>query len=118
MPRHKLALTSLPGFERDVHALPDLRTRKMVLDMLSLIRDGRVHGERLGQHVQTGDLSDCYKFYFDPDGAGKPRFRLVYRYTPNEVKAVALEAVAVGERNGLEVYLTAADRLNRQARHS
>jgi len=111
--RRKLALTSLPGFERDVHALPDLRTRKMALDMLVLIRDGRVQGEPLGQHVKTGDLSDCYKFYFDPDGVGKPRFRLVYRYTPNEVEAVALEAVAVGERSNLDVYRTAAERLDR-----
>lgn len=46
--------------------------------------------------------------------AGKPRYRLVYRYTPNEVEAVAVEAVAVGERSGLDVYLTAAERLGRQ----
>ena len=68
MARRKLALTSLPGFERDVYALPDPRTRKMALDMLAFIRDGRVQGEPLGQHVKTGDLSDCYKFYFDPNG--------------------------------------------------
>ncbi len=113
MARRKLGLTSLPGFDRDVYALPDLRTRKMALDMLVLIRDGKVHGEPLGQHVQTGDLSDCYKFYFDPDGSGKPRFRLVYRYTPDELTAVAIEAVAVGERSGLQVYLRAAPRLKR-----
>lgn len=85
----------------------------MALDMLAFIRDGRVHGERLGQHTTTGDLSDCYKFYFDPSGAGKPRYRLVYRFTPNEIEAVAVEAVAVGERRGLEVYVTAAERLKR-----
>jgi len=109
----QLALTSLPGFDRDVYALPDQRTQKMALDMLVLIRNGKVHGEPLGAHVKTGDLSDCYKFYFDPDGSGKPRFRLVYRYTPDEVTAVALEAVAVGQRSGLDVYLRAAGRLGR-----
>jgi hypothetical protein len=113
MARRKLALTSLPGFDRDVYALPDLRTRKMALDMLVLIRDGKTSGEPLGQHVKTGDLSDCYKFYFDPDGSGKPRFRLVYRFTPDELTAVAIEAVAVGRRSGLEVYLRAANRLGR-----
>jgi len=113
MARRKLALTSLPGFDRDVYALPDLRTRKMALDMLVLVRDGKAHGEPLGQHVKTGDLWDCYKFYFDPDGSGKPRFRLVYRYTPDELTAVAIEAVAVGERSGLEVYVRAATRLGR-----
>jgi hypothetical protein len=111
--RRKLRLTSLPGFERDVYALPDMRTRKMALDMLAFLRDGRVQGVALGQHVKTGDLSDCYKFYFDPQGTGKPRFRLVYRFTPNEIKAIALEAVAVGERADLDVYLRAADRLGR-----
>lgn len=117
MVRRRLALTSLPGFERDVYALPDLRTRKMALDMLALIRDGRVRGEPLGQHVKTGDLSDCYKLYFDPNGARKPRYRLVYRYTPNEVLAVAVEAVAVGERSDLEVYFSAAARLGRRPGH-
>lgn len=113
MARRRLALTSLPGFDRDVYALPDLRTRRMALDMLVLIRDGKVRGEPLGEHVKTGDLSDCYKLYFDPDGSGKPRFRLVYRYSPDELTAIALEAVAVGQRSGLEVYLRAADRLGR-----
>lgn len=64
----------------------------MALDMLVFIRDGRVEGEPLGQHIKTGDLTDCYKFHFDPNGTGKPRYHLVYRYTPNEVEAVALEA--------------------------
>lgn len=118
MARRKLALTSLPGFGRDINSLPDLRTRKMALDMLVLIRDGRVQGEPLGRHVKTGDLSDCYKFYFDPVGRGKPRYRLVYRYTPNEVRAIAIEAIAVGERSDLEVYLTAAKRLQRNPKGS
>lgn len=113
MARRQLALTSVPGFDRDIYALPDLRTQKMALDMLVLIRDGKVRGVPLGEHVKTGDLSDCYKFYFDPDGSGKPRFRLVYRYSPDEVNAVAIEAIAVGERSGLEVYLRAATRLGR-----
>ena len=81
--------------------------------LLVLIRDGKAHGEPLGEHVKTGDLSDCYKFSFDPDGSGKPRYRLVYRFTPDELTAIALEAVAVGQRSGLEVYLRAAGRLGR-----
>lgn len=113
MARGRLALTSLPGFADDVYALPDGKTQKMTLDMLVLIRDGKVRGEPLGRHVRTGDLSDCYKFYFDPDGSGKPRYRLVYRFTPDEIHAIALEAVSVGKREGLEVYLRAGERLGR-----
>lgn len=111
--RARLKLTSLPGFDTDIYALPSAEARRMALDMLVLVREGKVRGVALGEHVQTGDLSDCYKLYFDPDGSGKPRFRLVYRYTPNEVQAVALEAVAVGLRSQLDVYLRAAQRLGR-----
>lgn len=111
--RAGLRLTSLPGFDTDVYALPTFETRKMALDMLVLVRDGTVRGVALGEHVRTGELSDCYKLYFDPDGSAKPRFRLVYRYMPSEVQAVALEAVAVGPRSELDVYLRAARRLGR-----
>jgi hypothetical protein len=107
----RLKLTSLPGFDTDIYALPTPEARKMALDMLVLIREGKVRGVALGEHVQTGDLSDCYKLYFDPDGSQKPRFRLVYRYTPNEVQAIALEAVAVGSRSELQVYQRAAQRI-------
>lgn len=110
MAHRPLALTSLPGIDRDVYALPDLRTRKMALDMLTLIWHGKVRGEPLGRHFKTGDLSDCRKFYYYPDGSGKPRYRFVYSYTPGELKAIA-----VGERSGLDVYLRAATRLGRKS---
>lgn len=93
-----LALRALPGFQEDIYALPDDRTRKMALDMLVLVRDEKVRGVRLDSRVATGDLTDCFKLYFDPDGSQKPRFRLVYRYTADELQAVALEAVAVVDR--------------------
>lgn len=60
-----------------------------------------------------GDLSDCRKIYFDTDNNQKPRYRLVYRLTPNEVRAVAVEAVAVGERRSLDAYVRAAKSLGR-----
>lgn len=95
-------------------ALPDLATRKMALDMLVLIRDGQVRGHALDSRVSTGDLGDCHKLYFDPDGSGKPRYRFVYRYTPTEVTAVALEAVAVGRRANLDAYERAITNLGRR----
>ena len=111
----KLALRALPGFQDDIDALPDLATRKMALDMLVLVRDGKTRGRPLDDRVSTGDLSDCYKIYFDPDGSGKPRFRLVYRYTPTEIAAVAVEAVAVGRRADLDAYRRAIANLGRPA---
>lgn len=109
-----LRLTALlPGFQHDIDALPDQATKKMALDMLVLVRDGRVAGVKLDSRVATGDLGDCYKLYFDPDGSGKPRYRLVYRYTPNEVRAVAVEAVAVGRRANLDAYRRAIANLAR-----
>ncbi|TIH36190.1 hypothetical protein D4765_10220 [Subtercola vilae] len=86
----------------------------MVLDMLVLIRDGKVTGVKLDSRVDTGDLGDCYKFYFDPNGSGKPRYRLVYRYTPDELHAVAVEAVAVGRRANLDAYRRAIANLGRE----
>ena len=85
----------------------------MALDMLVLVRDGTVAGVKLDSRVATGDLSDCYKLYFDPDGVGRPRFRLVYRYTPDEIAAVAIEAVAVGQRANLDAYTRAMTNLGR-----
>ena len=113
MTARKLKLTKLPGFDQDVHALPR-QIALMALERLVFIRDGKVRGERLDDHPTTGDLSDCYKLYFDPVPTRKPRYRLVYRYTPDEIQAVALEAVAVGEREALSVYLQALERLNRR----
>ncbi|MFF7291301.1 hypothetical protein ACFY9N_02075 [Microbacterium sp. NPDC008134] len=109
-----LRLTALlPGFQRDIDALPDQATKKMALDMLVLVRDGKIAGVKLDSRVATGDLGDCYKLYFDPDGSGKPRYRLVYRYTPDEVRAVAVQAVAVGRRANLDAYQRAIANLDR-----
>lgn len=85
----------------------------MAIDMLVHVRNGDVSGIALDERVSTGDLGDCFKLYFDPDGSDKPRFRLVYRFTPNEIQAVAIEAVAVGRRQGLDAYIRAATRLGR-----
>lgn len=108
-----LGLTALPGFQDDIDALPNVATRQMAVNMLLHVRNGDVRGIALDDRASTGDLGDCFKLYFDPDGSDKPRFRLVYRFTPNEVQAVAIEAVAVGRRQGLDAYLRAAERLGR-----
>lgn len=83
------------------------------LTLLVEISRGNLAGQKLEALVATGDLSDCRKIYFDIDNNQKPRYRLVYRLTPDEVRAVAVEAVAVGERRSLDAYRRAATNLGR-----
>lgn len=57
-------------------------------------------------------LRACHRLYLDPSGIGKPRYRLVYRYAPDEVEVevVAVEVVEVEavEAGAVEVEATAA----------
>lgn len=106
-----LQLTKALGFEGDLFALPSRELMERALTLLVEVSRGNLTGQEL---VATGDLSDCRKIYFDVDNNQKPRYRLVYRLTPNEVRAVAVEAVAVGERRGLDAYVRAAKNLGRR----
>ncbi|NQW71677.1 MAG: hypothetical protein HQ453_03025 [Actinobacteria bacterium] len=74
---------------------------------------GLMAGMPLAHLASVGDLSDCYKIYFDIQDASSPRYRFVYRLLPNRVEAVSVEAIAVGERRALRVYVNAARRLGR-----
>lgn len=109
-----LSLDATEGFKQDIHELPP-EMRKLVLDWLVSIKKGETSGTPLDNLPETGDLSDCYKFYFDPDPSPDqpPRYRLVYRYTPNEIRAVSLQAVAVGKRAKLDAYIRALANLGR-----
>lgn len=88
----------------------------MAIGLLVEVRNGKLRGNRLDQRVAIGDLSDCFKLYFDTDTSNKPRSRLVYRLLPNEVSAVTVEAVGIGERANLAVYRAIAERLGRVPR--
>ena len=70
-------------------------------------------GSPLSENKSTGDLSDCKKVLFDTRRDIPPRFRIVYREREQGVEIVLIEVLAVGERFGLEAYLSAALRLNR-----
>lgn len=61
-------------------------------------------GQPLGDHPEIGDLSDCYKLYFD-----EARHRIIYQVeTPSRIRIIA-----VGRRASLGVYRAAARRLGR-----
>ena len=104
-----------PAARLEIESLP-LDVRRAVVEILVRIRNHQTSGKPLDVRKSTGDLSDCFKYYFDPDSSQRPgRYRLVYRLLPDhELELVVVEAVAVGRTHALEVYHTAADRLGRR----
>lgn len=115
MSKRELRRVYRPGFAADVKALPTSRLQTIVLQRLVDVSKGRLQGVPLERRASTGDLGDCRKLYFDETGGRRPDYRLVYRLLPDEVHAVAVEAVAVGRREALQVYLEAARRLGRSS---
>lgn len=102
-----------PGVAGDINSLPSENVKRRAIQILVDVSNGGLEGRPLEDHPSVGDLSDCRKVYFDDQEDGKPRFRLVYRLLPNEVEAVTVEAIAVGRRRLMEVYVEAARRLGR-----
>jgi len=106
--------TLLPGVIDDIRALPTRELRELAVRLCLEIEAGRVVGVPLENLSHTGDLSDCFKVYFDFPRGDRPNYRLVYRKNPDEtIVAVAVQIVAVGRREALAVYLEAARRLGR-----
>ena len=75
---------------------------------MASLKDEPLLGQRLGDHPDVGDLSDCRKIYFD-----KARRRVVYRLVPDESEPKAVEIIVVGHRADLHVYYEAVRRLGR-----
>lgn len=100
----------------EINALP-ADVRKQVVNILLAVARYETSGTPLEERASTGDLSDCYKYYFDPDpNIRSGRYRLVYRLLPNQgVTLVEVQAVAVGLREALAVYQSAANRVGRHA---
>lgn len=98
----------------EINALP-VDVREEVVRILLAIASYETSGTPLEDRGSTGDLSDCYKYYFDPDPDIRPgRYRLVYRLLPTQrVTLIEVQAVAVGLREALAVYHSAAKRLGR-----
>ena len=102
-----------PEAVEDIKNLPSANLKRRAIQIIVDISKGELNGKPLTDHPSVGDLSDCRKVYFDDQDEGKPRFRLVYRLLPNQVEAVEVQAVAVGRRRLMEVYVEAARRLGR-----
>src|SRR5690625_7541138 len=100
------SLSMLPGCNRDFRELPSDDARKLALDTIVHLRNGELRGQQLDELSHTGDLSDCFKLYFDfAEHDGKPRHRLVHRKQSVKYTVLNLALAAVGERENLEVYV-------------
>jgi len=106
-----LTRTYLPEFRQDLFELADSNLQRRVLTIWTDVSKGLMAGMPLAHLASVGDLSDCYKIYFAIQDASSPRYRFVYRLLPNRVEAVSVEAIAVGERRALRLYVNAARRL-------
>ena len=63
-------------------------------------------------------LADCRRIRFDrPDWTEKPRYRLVYRNEPSDGAPAVARIIAVGSREALAAYRTAAARLGSEPRN-
>ena len=103
----------LDGFQADIDALRDDAAARMAVLQLKSVALGQLTGEALHKRASTGDLSDCFKLYFDPVGVQKPRFRLVYRIVVGAASEQRVQPVSVGRRGDLDAYLRAARNLGR-----
>jgi len=102
------------GFLADVENLGNQVLKDVALALIKKLSQGKLRGKPLEDHPEIGDLSDCFKLYFDVRKDMSPGYRLVYRQlTSGEFEGVSIEAVAVGRRQAFEVYKVAIERLGR-----
>lgn len=97
----------------DIQSLPTNNLKRRALQISMDVAAEKLVGLPLEDNPNTGDLSDCFKVYFDENDDQKPRYRLVYRHLSSGIEALAVEVVAVGPRRVMQVYADAAERLGR-----
>lgn len=92
----------------DLESLPP-DIREQALRIMVMLRAKPLTGRPLSYHREVGDLSDCFKLYFNLG-----RHRIVYQLeagADNEPARVLV--LGVGERANLGVYRSVARRLRR-----
>ena len=68
MPPKRRKLRALPEVVGDIKALPTQKLKEIALQRISDVVNGRLSGARLEDMSRTGDLTDCFKLYFDETG--------------------------------------------------
>lgn len=104
-----------PDQRADFAQLPNELLRREALRYLTRLKQHPYHGTQLRNHPTMGDLSDCWKIYFDERPDVPPRWRIVYRLRPNNDHPTSVEIICIGRRAYAAAYLIAAKRLGRSA---
>ena len=97
-----------PEVSQDMQNLASDDLRREALQYMVALRTKPKLGKKLDKHVATGDLSDCWKVFFD-----NANHRIVYRLLPDEKKPTLIDIIVVGPRHNMDVYKEAVRRLGR-----
>jgi hypothetical protein len=74
-------------------------------------------GEKVRERYHLAVLASCRGVAFDvPGHEGKPRYRIVYRNEPEDGAPAVVRLIAIGTRETLAAYRSAAARLGREQR--
>lgn len=95
----------------DLDALNSTELKIIAVKLIGLIQSGELRGRRLEKRSSTGNLEKCFKVYFDLNKDASPRYRIVYAFIPNLSYPRVLRVLAVAERENLEAYKLALQRL-------
>jgi hypothetical protein len=107
----KLSIRIHTAAKKDFLELRDSRLEEISYELINRLAYGDIRGTRLENHPEIGDLSDCFKLYFDLARDQSPRYRIVYKYLPSARKPGSIFIVAVGDRSEFKVYRDAIERL-------
>jgi hypothetical protein len=100
-------------FDADLEGLPTLELRQAAAWLIRMLELREfLRPKALGKAPKTGDLTGCWALKFDDPAIGHNRYRLVYRYIPNDWFPEFIDLIAVGPRFEDWVYKAAANRLN------
>lgn len=111
--RPELKIKSQKWIQEDINSLPSLALQQVAVNFIIKLVRGEIRGTRLEDNEFVGNLSDCYKLYFDLTPSDGPRYRIIFRYLPIPDKPEILELIAIGKREDLFVYYEAIKRLGR-----
>lgn len=117
-------MTSSPGAEHKVEALPEAATeanqlsealRRRIAQIVIELQGNPYHGELMGDQPPRV-LKGCRKVRFDKSRwRAKPRYRLVYRNEPEDGAPATSVVLAIGRRDRMIAYAKAARRIKQRA---